>query len=140
MKLLENFKKFIVSSNVLDWAIGIVVGTAFGKIVYSFINDIIMPPIGLIFGQVNFHDLFVDLSGKHYGSLSKAQEAGAPTINYGVFFSSLIDFLVVAIIVYFVVAQLARWYSEPMKECPYCTSQIPIRAIRCPKCTAHLDG
>ncbi|MCL6453835.1 MAG: large conductance mechanosensitive channel protein MscL [Alicyclobacillus sp.] len=136
--MLSNFKRFIVSSNVLDWAIGIVVGTAFGKIVYSLINDILMPPIGLLLGKVDFRDLFIDLSGKHYTSLPKAQEAGAPTINYGVFLATVVDFLVVAVIVHLVVTQLTKWYA-PTKECPYCTSQIPIRAVRCPKCTAPLE-
>lgn len=137
--MFQSFKKFIVSSSVLDWAIGIVVGTAFGKIVYSLINDIIMPPIGLLLGHVDFRDLFVNLSNKHYASLPQAKQAGAPTINYGVFFATVIDFLVVAAIVYVFVSQLTQWYSEPTKECPYCTSQIPERAIRCPKCTARLD-
>jgi len=139
LDLLEDFKKFVISSNVLDWAIGIVVGTAFGKIVYSLINDIIMPPIGMLFGKVDFRDLFIDLSGEHYASLPKATEAGVPTINYGVFLATLVDFFVVAVVVFFVVTQLTRWYSEPTKECPYCTSQIPMRAIRCPKCAAMLD-
>ncbi|QSO53448.1 large conductance mechanosensitive channel protein MscL [Alicyclobacillus curvatus] len=137
--MIDNFKKFIVSSNVLDWAIGIVVGTAFGKIVYSFINDIVMPPIGLLLGKVDFRDLFVNLSNKHYASLPQAKEAGAPTINYGAFVATVVDFLVLSIVVYAVVTQLTKWYSEPTKECPYCTSQIPVRAIRCPKCTAHLE-
>lgn len=137
--LIDNFKKFIVSSNVLDWAIGIVVGTAFGKIVYSFINDIVMPPIGLFLGKVDFRDLFINLSHKHYSSLPQAQQAGAPTINYGIFLSSIIDFLVLSFVVYAVVTQLTKWYSEPMKECPYCTSLIPTRAVRCPKCTSRLD-
>lgn len=124
----------------MDWAIGIVVGTALGKIVYSLINDVIMPPIGLLLGHVDFRDLFIDLSGKHYASLPQAEQAGAPTINYGVFFATIADFLVVSLIVYLIVTQLTRWYSEPTKECPYCTSQIPIRAVRCPKCTSKLDA
>lgn len=137
--MIDNFKKFIVSSNVLDWAIGIVVGTAFGKIVYSFINDIVMPPVGLFLGKVDFRDLFINLSNKHYATLPQAKEAGAPTINYGVFLSTVMDFLALSFVVYVVVTQLTKWYSEPTKECPYCTSQIPVRAIRCPKCTAHLE-
>ncbi len=137
--MLDNFKKFIVSSNVLDWAIGIVVGTAFGKIVYSFINDIVMPPIGLLLGKVDFRDLFVNLTHTHYASLPQARQAGAPTINYGIFLSTIVDFLVVAFVVYITVTQMTKWYSEPTKECPYCTSQIPVRAVRCPKCTSRLD-
>lgn len=137
--MFDNFKKFLISSSVLDWAIGIVVGTALGKIVYSLINDIIMPPIGLLLGHVDFRDLFIDLSGKHYASLPQAQQAGAPTINYGVFLATIADFLAVALIVYLMVTQLTRWYAEPTKECPYCTSQIPVRAVRCPKCTSKLD-
>ncbi|KPV44880.1 large conductance mechanosensitive channel protein MscL [Alicyclobacillus ferrooxydans] len=137
--MLDNFKKFIVSSNVLDWAIGIVVGTAFGKIVYSFINDIVMPPIGLLLGKVDFRDLFINLTHTHYASLPQARQAGAPTINYGIFLSTIVDFLVVAFVVYITVTQMTKWYSEPTKECPYCTSQIPVRAVRCPKCTSRLD-
>jgi large conductance mechanosensitive channel len=137
--LFRQFKKFISSGNVLDWAIGIVVGTAFGKIVNSFVNDIIMPPIGLLLGKVDFRDLFIDLSGQHYKSLPLAHQAGIATINYGIFINAILDFLLVSVVVFVVVSQVNRFSREPTKECPFCLSSIPEQAIRCPHCTSNLE-
>ena len=134
--------------NVLDLAIGIIIGGAFGKIISSFVNDIIMPPIGLLLGKVNFADKFVDLSGGGYATLAAAKEAGAATLNYGLFINNIIDFLIVALVIFLVVKQInklqaagkkAEAPAEPTtKECPHCYSTIAIKATRCPNCTSEL--
>ncbi len=143
----QEFKKFVMRGNVLDLAIGIIIGAAFGKIVTSLVNDIIMPPIGLLLGQVNFADLYINLSGQAYASLAAAQEAGAATINYGVFLNAIIDFLIVALAIFLVVRavnRLQRKEEEALaapttKDCPYCFTSIPIQATRCPHCTSQLQ-
>ena len=144
----KEFKTFIMRGNVLDLAIGIIIGGAFGKIISSFVNDIIMPPIGLLLGKVNFSDLFVDLSGGGYESLAAAKEAGAPTLNYGLFINTVIDFLIVAFVIFLVVKQINKLQAigkkeeapaaPTTKECPHCFSTIPIKATRCPNCTSEL--
>ncbi|MBI3362758.1 MAG: large conductance mechanosensitive channel protein MscL [Chloroflexi bacterium] len=144
--MLKEFKDFIMRGNVLDLAIAVVIGGAFGAIVTSLVNDIIMPPVGLILGKVNFSNLFINLSGAPYASLTDAKAAGAPTINYGLFLNALIDFLIVAFIIFLLVRTVNRLQrlqpappSEPTtRECPYCLSTIPIKATRCAHCTSEL--
>lgn len=147
MKLLREFKEFAMRGNVVDLAIGIIIGGAFGKIVTSLVNDIIMPPIGLLLKKVDFSNLYINLSGQPYESLSAAKAAGAPTINYGAFITTVIDFLIISFIIFLVVKQINRLQRRPVeapkepttKECPYCFSVIPIKAIRCPNCTSQLS-
>jgi large conductance mechanosensitive channel len=142
--MLKEFKEFAMKGNVLDMAIGIIIGAAFGKIITSLVADVIMPPIGLILGKVDFSSLFLSLSGTHYDSLVAAKAAGAPTINYGVFLNNVIDFLIVAFVIFMVIRQVNRWkkpvpVATPVtKECPYCFTAIPIKAVRCPNCTSEL--
>jgi len=144
---LNEFKKFIMRGNVIDLAIGVIIGGAFGKIVTSFVNDILMPPIGMLLGKVDFSNLYINLSGGQYDSLAKAQEAGAVTLNYGLFLNSVIDFVIITFIIYLLVRQInklekpAETPSEPTtKECPYCYSSIPVKATRCPACTSQLKS
>ncbi len=146
--MLQEFKDFIMRGNALDLAIGVIIGAAFGKIVSSLVNDILMPPIGLLLGQVDFSDLFIDLSGQGFTSLAAAQEAGAPTINYGLFINNVIDFLIIALVIFIIVKQVNRLTkqeeeapAEPTtKTCPYCATEIPIAATRCPHCTSELSA
>jgi len=142
----KEFKEFISRGNVLDLAVGIIIGVAFGKIVTSLVNDIVMPPIGLLLGKVDFSNLFINLSGKPYATLAAAQEAGAATINYGLFLNTIVEFLIVAFVIFLLVRQINRLTRKPepapaaptTKECPYCFSAIPIKATRCPNCTSQL--
>jgi large conductance mechanosensitive channel len=144
--MLKEFREFAMRGNVIDLAIGVILGAAFGKIVTSLVNDIIMPPIGLLLNGINFTDLFISLNGQSYASLVDAQNAGAPTINYGVFINTLIDFIIVAFIIFLFVRQINRWQRKPepkpaeptTKDCPYCFTSIPIKASRCPNCTSAL--
>ena len=142
--MLKEFKEFALRGSVIDLAIGVIIGAAFGKIVTSLTNDIIMPPIGLLLGGVNFTDLFIALDGNEYASLAAAQAIGAPTINYGVFINAIIDFIIVAFVIFLIVRQMNRMKRAPApaapstKECPYCYTQIPIPAARCPNCTSDL--
>lgn len=142
--MLKEFKEFALKGNVMDLAIAVIMGAAFGKIVTSLVNDIIMPPIGLLLGKVNFTDLFFALDGKKYDSLALAQAAGAPTLNYGIFINTIIDFVLVAFVIFLIVRQINRMKKAPpavapaTKECPFCFTQIPIPATRCPNCTSEL--
>lgn len=153
--MLKDFKAFIMRGNVVDLAVGIIVGVAFGAIVSSFVKDVIMPPIGLALGNVDFANLFVVLKegavAGPYASLAAAQEAGAVSINYGIFINTLVNFLIIAAVVFFfIVRPIARMHArqkaaeaapEPTtKECPYCYSNIPIKATRCPNCTSELKS
>ncbi len=146
--MLKEFKEFALKGNVLDMAIGIIIGAAFGKIVTSLVNDVIMPPIGLLLGNVDFSNLFINLSGEEYATLAAAQEAGAATINYGAFINTVLDFLIVAFVIFLVVKQFNRLRKkeeapppEPTtKECGFCASTIPIKATRCPNCTSELKA
>ncbi len=144
--MLKEFKEFAMRGNVLDMAIGIIIGAAFGKIVTFFVTDILMPPLGLVLGKVDFASLFLNISGRDYPSLAAAKQAGAATINYGIFLNTVLDFLLVAFAVFLLVKQVNRLKREPApvavepttKDCPYCLSAIPIKALRCPHCTSQL--
>ena len=140
--MLKEFKEFAMRGNVVDMAVGIIIGAAFGKIVSSMVKDIIMPPIGKLMGNVDFSDLFINLSSAHYASLAEAQKAGAVTINYGIFINSILDFIIVAFAIFLMVRTMNRLKKkeEPgpatTKECPECLSTIPINAKRCAHCTS----
>jgi large conductance mechanosensitive channel len=145
--MFKEFKEFAMRGNVVDMAVGIIIGAAFGKIVASFVSDMLMPPVGLLLGQVDFSSLFLNLSGTEYPSLAAAKAAGAATLNYGVFINTVIDFLFVAFAVFLLVKQINRLNRRPepavaptTKECPYCFSAIPLKAIRCPHCTSELTA
>jgi large conductance mechanosensitive channel len=145
----QDFRKFVMRGNVLDMAVGIIIGAAFGTVVSSLVNDIIMPPIGLGLGRVNFSNLFINLGPGHYDTLKAAQDAGAATINYGLFINNIISFIIVAFAVFLLVEGVVRMQqagkeeepaAEPTtKQCPECLSEIPIGAHRCAFCTARLD-
>lgn len=141
--MLQEFKAFVMRGNVVDLAVGIIIGVAFGKIVSSLINDVLMPPIGLLLGRVDFSNLFLNLSGQPHATLAEAKAAGAPTINYGLFLNTVIEFLIVALAIYLVVRFINRLHRDPpatptTKACPYCVSVIPLNASRCPHCTSEL--
>jgi large conductance mechanosensitive channel len=140
--MLKEFRDFIARGNVLDLAVAVVIGAAFGKIVTSFVEDILMPPIGRLLGNVDFSDLFVNLSDTAYPSLEAAKAAGAPTINYGLFLNTLINFLIIAFAIFLIVKQMNRFKKEEessVKDCPVCATEIPIAARRCPNCTSDLS-
>lgn len=140
----NDFKEFISRGNILDLAVGVIIGGAFGKLVSSFVADIIMPPIGLLLAGVNFKDLFVNLGDVDYPTLAAAEEAGAPVMKYGLFINNVIDFLIVALVIFLLLRFLMKM-RKPVeeavteKECPYCKSQVPIGATRCPHCTSELE-
>jgi len=144
--MFKEFKEFVMRGNVMDMAIGLVLAVAFGKIVTSFVGDILMPPIGLILGHVDFGNLFINLSGQQYDTLAAAKSAGAATINYGLFLTSVIDFLIVALVIFLLVKQINR-FKKPApgpvastRECPYCISIIPLKATRCAFCTSEVKA
>lgn len=143
--MLKDFKEFAMKGNMVDMAIGVIIGGAFGKVVTSLVNDLVMPPIGLLLGQVEFTSLFLSLNGQAYPSLAAAKAAGAPTLNYGVLVNTALDFLLVAFVMFLVVKQMNRLKRAPAplppakKECPLCLSQIPVAASRCAFCTATLE-
>jgi large conductance mechanosensitive channel len=142
--MFKEFKEFIMRGNVLDLAVAVIIGAAFGRIVTSFVNDIVMPPIGVAMGKVDFSNLFIDLSGTNHPTLALAKAAGAATINYGVFLNTIIDFLIVAAAIFIVVRQANKFKAKPApaavttKDCPFCATGIPIAAKRCPNCTSQL--
>jgi large conductance mechanosensitive channel len=144
--MLKEFKEFAMRGNVLDMAVGIVIGVAFGRIVTSLVNDVIMPPIGLLLGRVNFSSLFLNLSGTSYPTLAEAKSAGAPVIAYGTFLNTILDFVIVAFVIFMFIRQINRLKKQPVpadpttKECPYCLSVIPLKASRCGHCTAQLPA
>ena len=146
--MLKEFKAFAMRGNVLDMAIGIVIGVAFGKIITSFVNDVVMPPIGLLLGKVDFSNLFIDLSGKSYATLAEAKAAGAATIRYGLFLNTVVDFIIVTFAIFLLVRQINRMKRQPevapaaptTKECPYCLSSIAIKATRCSHCTSEVKA
>ena len=140
----NDFKAFIMRGNVLDLAVAVIIGGAFGKIITSFVSDILMPPIGLILGNVDFSNLFISLSGQSYATLAEAKAAGAPTLNYGQFLNAVIDFLIVAFAIFLLVRTANRLKKpEPVaeattKDCPFCLMSIPIQAKKCGHCTSSL--
>jgi large conductance mechanosensitive channel len=143
--MIKEFKEFAMRGNVLDMAVGIIIGAAFGQIVNSFVQDILMPPIGRLLGHVDFSNLFVSLSGAHFDTVAAAKAAGAATLNYGVFLNTVINFLIVAFAVFLLVRQVNRFAPKPApaaapatRECPYCLSTIPAKATRCSQCTSEL--
>jgi large conductance mechanosensitive channel len=142
--MFKEFKEFAMRGNVLDMAVGIIIGAAFGKIITSFVGDILMPPLGLLLGKVDFSSLFLTLSGGPYGSLAAAKAAGAPTINYGLFLNTVLDFLIVAFAIFLLIRQVNRFTPKPAppatKDCPYCLSAVPLKAIRCLHCTSDLKA
>lgn len=143
--MLKEFKEFIMRGNVLDMAVGIIIGAAFGKIVTSFVSDILMPPIGLILGKMDFSNLFITLSGQSFATLDQAKKAGAATINYGIFLNTVIDFLIVALAIFLVIRQVNRLHkaapaAPDKRDCPYCMTSIPIKATRCPACTSEVKA
>lgn len=143
--MFKEFKEFAMKGNVLDMAVGIIVGAAFGKIITSFVADILMPPLGKMLGKMDFSNLFINLSGQDFPTLAAAKEAGAATINYGIFLNTVIDFIIVAFAIFLLVRQVNKLKRQPAaappntKECPFCVSAIPIQAKRCPQCTSQLN-
>ena len=143
--MLKEFKDFVMRGSLLELAVAFILGVAFGRIVTSLVNDGIMPPIGLLLGGVDFSNLFLNLSKTPYATLVDAQAAGAPTINYGLFLRTVIDFLIVALVVFMLVRaanriQRPKAVAPTTKDCPYCLSSIPLKATRCPQCTSELRG
>ncbi len=144
--MFKEFRAFIMRGNVVDLAVGVIIGAAFGRIVTSLVNDIIMPPIGLLLGGVDFSNLFISLKGQTFASLADAQKAGAPTINYGLFINNVIDFLIVAFVIFLLIRAINRLMPPPpppastTRECPYCLSSIPKAATRCPQCTSQVEA
>jgi large conductance mechanosensitive channel len=141
----KEFREFISRGNVVDLAVGLVVGAAFGKIVTSFVADVLMPPLGLLLGKVDFTNLFINLAGGSYRSLAEAKAAGAPTINYGLFINTVIDFIIVAFAIFMVIRGINKLRRQPppatptTRGCPYCFTMIPLQATRCPACTSQLE-
>ena len=144
--MFKEFRAFLMRGNVLELAVGIVIGGAFGAVVTSFVNDVLMPPIGLALGRVNFADMFINLSGQSYPSVAAAKAAGAPTLNYGVFINTVINFIIVGFVIFLLVREVNRRTAAPpapaaaptTRECPQCAMQIPIKARRCPHCTSEV--
>jgi large conductance mechanosensitive channel len=143
--MIREFREFAMRGNMLDLAIGIVLGAAFGRIITSLVNDMLMPPIGLMLGGLDFASLFIALRGGPYPSVAAAKAAGAPTINYGVFLNTVVDFVLVAAVLFLVVKQVNRMRRHPeatptTKPCPFCLSTVPLNAVRCPYCTSDLKA
>ena len=147
--MIKEFKEFVMRGSVLDLAVGIIIGAAFTAVVTSFVDDVLMPPIGMLLGGVDFSNLYISLDGVEYESLAAAQLAGAPTINYGLFIMALIDFLIVALVLFLVIRQVNKLRAtdeeeEPAaptsKECPYCRLEVALEASRCPFCTSELEA
>jgi large conductance mechanosensitive channel len=144
--MLKDFKAFIMKGNVLDLAVAVIIGGAFGAIVTSLVNGIIMPPIGMILGHIDFKDLYFSLNGQTYASLDAAQKAGAPVVAYGQFFNTVVNFLIIAAVVFIAVQAASKLKKAPApapaapttKDCPFCCMPIPIPAKRCPQCTSQL--
>ena len=141
--MFKEFRDFIKRGNVLDLAVAVVIGAAFGKIVTSLVEGVIMPPIGLLLRRVDFSELFIDLSGKGYTSFASAKDAGAPIIAYGIFVNNVINFLIIAFVVFLIIKWINRRKEEKAADthdCPFCLSKIPIKATRCPACTSQLSA
>jgi large conductance mechanosensitive channel len=144
MSIVSEFKKFAMRGNVIDLAVGVIIGAAFGKIVTSLVSDVIMPPIGVLMGGLDFSNIFINLSGGDYATLQAAKDAGAATINVGLFLNTVIDFTIVAIAIFLLIKQINRFAPPPppaaTKECAFCASTIPLKATRCPQCTSQLEA
>jgi len=146
--MFKEFKEFAMKGNVLDMAVGIIIGAAFGKIITSFVGDVLMPPLGLLLGKMDFSSLFVNLSGTDYPTLAAAKEAGAATLNYGTFINTIIDFIIVVFAIFLLVRQVNKLKRQPevapasptTKDCPYCFSAVALKATRCPNCTSSLTA
>ncbi|MDF1748417.1 MAG: large conductance mechanosensitive channel protein MscL [Alphaproteobacteria bacterium] len=142
--MLKEFKEFAMRGNVVDLAVGVILGAAFGKIVTSLVKDIVMPPIGMLLGGVDFSEFFINLSNQSYDTLAAAQEAGAATINIGLFLNSVLDFVIVAFAIFIVIKQMNRLKKAPApadpttKDCPLCLSSVPIKATKCAHCTSDI--
>lgn len=142
--MLKEFKEFAMRGNVMDMAVGIIIGAAFGKIVTSFVKDIIMPPIGMLLGGLDFSEIFINLSGTSYNTLAEATKAGTATINVGIFINTVLDFVIVAFAIFMVIKQINRLKKEPApadpttKDCPHCLSTVPIKATKCAHCTSEI--
>jgi large conductance mechanosensitive channel len=141
--VLKEFKEFAMRGNVLDLAVGVIIGAAFGKIVSSLVDDIILPPIGRMLGKVDFSNLFINLGDKSYDTLAAAKAAGAPTLNYGNFINTVINFLIVAFCVFLVVRSVNKWMPKPVapvttRDCPQCAMPIPVAAKKCGHCASQL--
>lgn len=145
--MLKEFKEFAMRGNVLDMAVGIVLGASFGAIVTSFVSDVLMPPIGVVLGRVDFSNLFLNLTSRHFDTVAAAKAAGAATLNYGMFLNTIINFTIVAFAIFLLVRQVNKMRAPApapaapaMKQCAYCCSQIPEAATRCPQCTSQLKA
>jgi large conductance mechanosensitive channel len=141
--MLKDFKAFVMKGNVLDLAVAVIIGAAFGAVVVSFVNDIVMPPIGMVLGRVDFKELFISLNGQSYATLAAAKAAAAPVIAYGQFLNTVINFLIVAFVIFLIVrsaSKLQRTAPVATKDCAYCFTPIPISAKRCPNCTSQLTA
>ena len=144
--MLKEFRTFVIRGNMIDLAVGLVIGAAFGAVVNSLVKDIIMPPISMLLKGVDFSNLFISLDGQEYATLAAAQEAGAATINIGLFINAVITFLITALAIFMVIKAINRMYPKPApvvedpvtKDCPYCATAIPLAAKRCPNCTSDL--
>jgi large conductance mechanosensitive channel len=139
--ILKEFRDFAARGNVIDLAVGVIIGLAFGKIVASLVADIVMPPIGMVLGGVDFGNMFIALNGAQYATLEEAKKAAAPTINYGVFINTVLEFLIVAFVLFLLVRQINRLKEPaapetPMRDCPFCVSKIPVKATKCAQCTS----
>ena len=145
--MLKEFKEFTLHGNVIDLAVGVIIGSAFGKIISSLVTDIIMPPIGMLLNGVNFGNLYIPLDGKSYQALADAQAAGAPTLNYGLFINNIIDFIIVTFVIFLMIRTINRAKKQPDpaateptgKDCPFCFTSISVQATRCPHCTSQLN-
>jgi large conductance mechanosensitive channel len=141
--MFKEFREFIARGNVIDLAVGVIIGGAFGKIVSSLVSDVLMPPLGLLLGRIDFSNLFINLSPKPVATIAEAKAAGTPTINYGVFIDNVIQFLILAFVVFLLVRAVNRLYPRPaapkaMKECPHCAEPVPLAAKKCGHCTSDL--
>jgi large conductance mechanosensitive channel len=145
--MLKEFKEFAMRGNVMDMAVGIIIGAAFGKIVASFVNDVLMPPLGLLLGSTDFTNKFFTLKGETFATLDAAKAAGSVTLNYGTFITTVIDFVIIAFAIFIMVKQVNRLKKQPeappppnTRDCPFCLSAIPIKATRCGHCTSELKA
>jgi len=142
--MLSEFKTFILRGNVVDLAVGVIIGASFGAIVTSLVNDVVMPPVGRLLGGVDFKDFFISLSGPSYPTLAAAKAAGAPTLNYGLFLNAVINFVIVSFAIFLLIQQVNRLFPKPApaaartKDCAWCATAIPVNAKRCPHCTSNL--